>query len=73
MKAPRVCPNCGTELIEPTFLYATLSVSFDRMQCTISGLHAYRCDNAHFFIVFSGRENLEKPDAKLQGSSTFVV
>src|ERR1035441_10421725 len=52
MNSPRMCPHCGTELIEPTFVYATMSVSFDGMPCQVSGLHAYRCDKAHFFLVF---------------------
>ena len=71
MEAPRVCPQCGTESIEPTFQYATLSVSFDQMQCNISGLNAYRCDNAHYFIVIGGSEKLEKSDANREGSSFF--
>jgi hypothetical protein len=64
MNAPKMCPSCGTESIEPTFQYATLAVSFDRMHCTISGLHAYRCNENHFFIVIGGQADLEKSDAE---------
>jgi len=69
MTAPKMCPHCGTESIEPTFLYATLSVSFERMQARISGLHAYRCDNTHFFIVFGDQKDGEEPDEDIRGSS----
>jgi hypothetical protein len=72
MSAPRVCPYCGTESIEPTFLYATLAVSFDGMQCTISGLHAYRCDNTHFFIIFGDQTSVEELDGESRASSVFV-
>ena len=60
MNAPKLCPHCGTESIEPTFLYATLSVSFDGMHATISGLHAYRCLNTHFFIIFGDQKGEEE-------------
>ena len=72
MIAPKMCPQCGTESIEPTFQYATLAVAFDRMQCTISDLNAYRCDNAHYFIVIGGSAKLEKSDANRKGSSMFL-
>jgi hypothetical protein len=72
MNAPKMCPSCGTESIEPTFLYATLAISFDQMQCNISGLHAYRCDNAHFFILIGGEADVEKPYAEPKGSSLFA-
>jgi hypothetical protein len=64
MDAPTMCPHCGSESIQPVFLYATLSVSFDRMHSTISGLHAYRCDNTHFFIVFGARKDIEESDGE---------
>jgi hypothetical protein len=72
MNPPRMCPNCGTEAIQPTFLYATLSVSFDSMQCNISGLHAFRCDKAHFFLVFGDQKAIEEPDSEAKGSSLFL-
>jgi hypothetical protein len=72
MNAPRSCPSCGTESIEPTFLYATLAISFDRMHCTISGLHAYRCDKSHFFIVIGDQADLTKSDEEPRGSSLFL-
>ena len=72
MNPPRMCPNCGTEAIQPTFLYATLSVSFDSMQCNISGLHAFRCDKAHFFLVFDEQRDLEQSDVGANGSSIFL-
>jgi hypothetical protein len=67
-----MCPTCGNESIELTFLYATLSVLFDGMPCTISGLNAYRCDDAHFFIVLSSRGSLEKSEANRKGPSIFL-
>ena len=72
MNPPRMCPNCGTEAIQPTFLYATLSVSFDRMQCNLSGLHAFRCDNFHIFLVFGDQKDVEKSNAEPRGSSIFL-
>jgi hypothetical protein len=72
MNAPRMCPHCGTELIQPTFVYATMSVSFDGMPCEVSGLHAYRCDNAHFFLVFDEQRVLEQSDVGANGSSIFL-
>jgi hypothetical protein len=72
MSAPRMCPHCGTESIVPTFLYATLAVSFDGMQCTISGLHAYRCDNTHFFIIFGDQKGVEESVGETQASSIFL-
>jgi hypothetical protein len=72
MNTPRSCPSCGTESIEPTFLYATLAVSFDRIHCTISGLHAYRCDKAHFFILIGDEADVEKPYAEPKGSNLFA-
>ncbi len=72
VNAPKVCPNCGTESIEPTLLWATMSVSFDGMPCTISGLHAYRCTNSHFFIVLGNQAALQKSDSKALASRIFV-
>jgi hypothetical protein len=72
MNPPRVCPNCGTESIEPTFLNATVSVTFDGMPCTISGLHAYRCDNGHFFIVIGNEARLGKQQETPKGASLLL-
>ena len=72
MNGPRVCPTCGTDSIEPTFQYATLSVSFGSMPCTISGLHAYRCNNAHFFIVFGNQGTPKESEPNERGSSLFL-
>ena len=72
MNAPRMCPHCGTEAIQPTFVYATMSVSFDGMPCQVSGLHAYRCDNAHFFLVFGNQKDIQEPDSGAKGSSLFL-
>jgi hypothetical protein len=74
MSAPSICPHCGTESIEPTFQYATLSVPFDGIPCTISGLHAYRCNNAHYFIVFGSQAALGEAGAQRagRGSSLFL-
>ncbi len=72
MDVPRVCPHCGTESIEPTFLYATLSVSFDQINCTIPGLQAYRCDNAHFFMIFGNQKDAAESAGESQGPRTFM-
>ena len=42
------------------------------MPCTISGLHAYRCNNAHFFIVFGNQGTLKKSEPNERGSSLFL-
>jgi hypothetical protein len=72
VNAPRMCPNCGTELIEPTFIYATMYVSFDGMPCEVSSLHAYRCDNAHSFLVFGNQKEIEETGSGAKGSSIFL-
>jgi hypothetical protein len=68
MTAPKLCPHCGTHSIKPTFLYATLSLSFDRINSKISGVHAYCCDTGHFFIVFGAEKDVEEPDGEARGS-----
>lgn len=72
MLAAKLCPICGTESIVPTSHSARFSVSFDYLQCTISGLRGYHCDNSHFFIVLGGRASLERPDISEPGVDLFV-
>ena len=72
MNALTVCPNFGTRSIAPTFLYASLSVSIDRMQTTISGLHAYGCGNAHFFLVFGEQKETRESEEKAKVSSNVL-
>lgn len=72
MSAPSVCPHCGTESIEPTFQYATLSVAFEGIPGTISGLHAYRCSNAHYFIVFGSQAASGQAKPNAGGWSMFL-
>ena len=72
MLAPKLCPVCGTESIAPTTHSARFSVSFDYLQCTISGLRAYHCDNSHLFIVVGGRASLHTPEVRRTGASSLV-
>lgn len=72
MIAPKMCPVCGSESIETTFPYATLSVSFDGMQCNISGVQAYFCGDSHFFLVVGEKAALERPEENSRGASLFL-
>jgi hypothetical protein len=55
MNAPRMCPICGMESIEPIVLDAQLSVSSIGQPLTVPDLDAYRCDVGHLFIVPIGQ------------------
>ena len=61
MNAPRVCPICGMESIEPLALDPQLSLSFGGQRLAGSDLVAYRCDVGHLFIVLHRTERREGP------------
>jgi hypothetical protein len=56
MDVPRMCPHCGTKLVEPMFLCASLSAWFAGELRTTTDLHAYRCDSSHIFLVFGDQK-----------------
>jgi hypothetical protein len=72
MNAPRMCPNCGTELVYPLSLYSCLSAWFAGKLRTTTDLHVYRCDNSHLFVVFDDQKGFEESDAILKGSHPFL-
>jgi hypothetical protein len=72
MTLPKMCPQCGTKLVDPMFLYASLSAWFAGKLRTTSDLHAYRCDNSHIFLVFGDQNEFDETAGETRGSSIFV-
>ena len=72
MTLPKMCPQCGTKLVDPMFLYASLSAWFAGKLRTTIDLHAYRCDNSHIFLVFGDQNELEETAAEARRSSVFA-
>ena len=72
MNAPKMCPNCGTELVYSMFLVASLSAWYNGKLRTITDLHAYRCDTSHIFLVFGDQKELEESGGEFKGPSIFL-
>jgi hypothetical protein len=73
MNVPKMCPHCGTKLVDPMFLYASLSAWFAGKLRTTTALHAYRCDNSHIFLVFDEQKEFEGTVEEARRSSVLFA
>ena len=72
MNAPRVCPICGMESIEPLALDPQLSLSFGGQRLTGPDLVVHRCDVGHLFIVLHRTESAGGSPEGHQACSMFL-
>ena len=72
MNVPKMCPHCGTKLLDPMFLYTSLSAWHAGELRTTTALHAFRCDNSHIFLVFDDQKEWEETAANARRSSGFA-
>lgn len=69
---PKLCPACGTDMIQPMLREVMLSAHVDGLAFGSSGIVAYHCAAGHVFLVFGSSFERGEPLPDGNGCSLIV-